>query len=285
MIVNYIRPTGRDGPKLTTFLIVVTLSVLAMATGLYAGSSGGINQPGILPDVVVVGSKTIAPEVSGEDMIVNLLFHTGQVDGESGVNDREVVKAVVDALNSFYGPRGVIFQYEISAMNFSEMTDSENPGRANDRATVTERSPESWYNVYLGDPGRIQLGGDDQSIESNYIAINFGKAASPDWLQLVRDLGRSIALWHTVNNSVRLSESGDDPPESAWIVGDIDGNGQGPDVADLVYMADFMFRGGPKPTILQTADVAGTVGIVDIADLTHLVEQLFQPDSGSTRIQ
>jgi len=59
------------------------------------------------------------------------------------------------------------------------------------------------------------------------------------------------------------------------IVGDIDHNGSGPDVADLVYLVEYMFNGGPEPPCMVEADIDGSGGIPDIADLVYLVNYMF----------
>ncbi len=57
---------------------------------------------------------------------------------------------------------------------------------------------------------------------------------------------------------------------------DIDSNGNGPDIADLVYLVDYMFQEGPAPHIMCQADIdANGVG-PDIADLVYLVDYMFQ---------
>jgi len=61
---------------------------------------------------------------------------------------------------------------------------------------------------------------------------------------------------------------------AAWVCGDIDGSGSGPDIGDLVYLVDFMFSGGPPPPVIEAANVDGEGGI-DIADLVYLVDFMF----------
>jgi hypothetical protein len=56
--------------------------------------------------------------------------------------------------------------------------------------------------------------------------------------------------------------------------GDIDGSGAGPDIADLVYLVDYMFNGGPEPPAMTAANVDGEDGL-DIADLVYLVDFMF----------
>ncbi|MFH1687275.1 MAG: hypothetical protein ABIE70_07100 [bacterium] len=59
------------------------------------------------------------------------------------------------------------------------------------------------------------------------------------------------------------------------IRGDLDDNGLGPDIADLIYMVGYMFHDGPPPSCLDHADVNGDGGL-DITDLVDLVGYMFQ---------
>ncbi len=61
-----------------------------------------------------------------------------------------------------------------------------------------------------------------------------------------------------------------------FMCGDIN-NDDGPivDIADLVYMVDYMFTGGPEPLVLQSADVNASGGVIDIGDLVFLVDFMF----------
>ncbi len=60
-----------------------------------------------------------------------------------------------------------------------------------------------------------------------------------------------------------------------YICGDIDSDGDGPNIGDLVYMVDFMFNDGPPPPVPEAADVDGSGGEIDIADLVYLVDFMF----------
>jgi hypothetical protein len=60
-----------------------------------------------------------------------------------------------------------------------------------------------------------------------------------------------------------------------FVCGDVNGDSQGPNIADLTYLVDFLFRGGPPPDIMEAANVDG-VSDVNIADLTYLVDFLFR---------
>ena len=57
--------------------------------------------------------------------------------------------------------------------------------------------------------------------------------------------------------------------------GDIDHNGSGPDIADLVYLVTYMFGGGAAPACSNETDVNGDDTGPDIADLVHLVTYMF----------
>jgi hypothetical protein len=60
------------------------------------------------------------------------------------------------------------------------------------------------------------------------------------------------------------------------IRGDVNGSGNpAPNVADLTYLVDYLFRGGPAPPCYEEGDVNGD-GDINIADLTYLVDFLFR---------
>jgi len=62
------------------------------------------------------------------------------------------------------------------------------------------------------------------------------------------------------------------------LCGDADGNLDGPDIADLVYLVTYMFQDGPAPPVIEACDVDGN-GVIpypDIADLVYLVTYMFQ---------
>ena len=63
--------------------------------------------------------------------------------------------------------------------------------------------------------------------------------------------------------------------------GDVNHDGGGPDISDLVYMVDYMFSGGPPPPcyggdVFLEADVNGDGAGPDISDLVYLVSFMFQ---------
>ncbi len=57
--------------------------------------------------------------------------------------------------------------------------------------------------------------------------------------------------------------------------GDVNGDGAGPDISDLTYLVNFMFKSGPTPPIIENANVDG-IGTINIADVTYLVNFMFK---------
>ncbi len=55
--------------------------------------------------------------------------------------------------------------------------------------------------------------------------------------------------------------------------GDVNHNGA-INVADLTYLVDYLFSGGPPPPCMEEGDVDGSGGI-NVADVTYLVDFLF----------
>ena len=56
--------------------------------------------------------------------------------------------------------------------------------------------------------------------------------------------------------------------------GDINNSGGTVDVADLTFLVDYLFAGGPAPVFAESADLDSSGG-VDVADLTFMVDYLF----------
>ncbi|MDH3891189.1 MAG: putative Ig domain-containing protein [candidate division Zixibacteria bacterium] len=59
-----------------------------------------------------------------------------------------------------------------------------------------------------------------------------------------------------------------------FMCADIDVNGTPADIADLVYLVDWMFNEGATPTVMVAANIDG-IDQVDIADLVYLVDYMF----------
>ncbi|HOP06293.1 MAG TPA: T9SS type A sorting domain-containing protein [candidate division Zixibacteria bacterium] len=61
-----------------------------------------------------------------------------------------------------------------------------------------------------------------------------------------------------------------------YIPGDINGDGVGPDISDLVCLVSYMFQGDMPPCVMAAADCNGNGSGPDIADLVYLVNYMFQ---------
>ena len=59
------------------------------------------------------------------------------------------------------------------------------------------------------------------------------------------------------------------------ISGDVNLDGSA-NIADLIYLVDYIFRGGPEPQSSETSDVDGSCGEVNIGDLTYYVDFVFR---------
>jgi hypothetical protein len=75
-------------------------------------------------------------------------------------------------------------------------------------------------------------------------------------------------------------------PDSIWYqsgsitippfaMGDFDADGQGPDIADLIYLVSYMFQGGPELKCVAASDCDGSGGNPNIADLICWVTWMF----------
>jgi hypothetical protein len=62
--------------------------------------------------------------------------------------------------------------------------------------------------------------------------------------------------------------------QNSYVCGDVDGSGS-VNVADVSYLTDYLFRGGPAPPLDCAANVDGNNG-VNVADLTYLIQYLWQ---------
>lgn len=58
--------------------------------------------------------------------------------------------------------------------------------------------------------------------------------------------------------------------------GDINGDGEGPNVSDLVYGVNFLFKGGAAPPYFWTSDVNCVDPDMNISDLVYLVNYVFK---------
>ena len=74
-------------------------------------------------------------------------------------------------------------------------------------------------------------------------------------------------------NSFDISMTSSPIPFYTWKLGDVD-NSHNVDIADLVYLIDFMFLGGASIEPVYAGDIDGSC-TVDIADLVYFVTYMF----------
>lgn len=60
----------------------------------------------------------------------------------------------------------------------------------------------------------------------------------------------------------------------ACLAGDVNADGQGPDLSDLIFLVNYLFSGGPSPVDSRQANANGS-GDIDLSDLIYLVNYLF----------
>ncbi len=90
-------------------------------------------------------------------------------------------------------------------------------------------------------------------------AVAAGDGTGPGWPMFRHDLRHSACFGFDISD---------------YICGDIDGDGDGPNVADLTYFVDYLFFGGQAPPTMEAANVDGDGGI-NVADIIYLVDYLF----------
>jgi len=125
--------------------------------------------------------------------------------------------------------------------------------------------------VVLGD-GNETLNGNTLCIDSSFFPPN------GNWLWSYSGFGGSfVPAW---NGPLCYEFRGPDP-DCCSLRGDADGNGTGPDIADLVYMVAYAFSGG-LPVICQPNADIDNAGLLApyIADIVYLVNYMFDGGPG-----
>ncbi|MCB2230797.1 trypsin-like peptidase domain-containing protein [bacterium] len=135
-----------------------------------------------------------------------------------------------------------------------------------DSLTVVFYSPYQWLTMDHG--GGVLAGGGSDSLK-----LSFATAGLDDG---------------TYDANVIVSSNDPDSPEiivpvqltvssgPQYVCGDINNNGEGPDLSDLIYLVNYLFLGGPAPQVLAACNVNGSVDTnPDLSDLIYLVNYLF----------
>ncbi len=116
--------------------------------------------------------------------------------------------------------------------------------------------------------------GDDTSHTISYIDY-------PGWLSVQNDslVGTAPEERVLTGFSVVVSDEYNSDSQHVtllvYICGDLNDDGLGPNVADVTYLVDYLFRSGAEPPVMEAADVDG-LGGVNVSDVTYLVNYLFR---------
>jgi hypothetical protein len=96
------------------------------------------------------------------------------------------------------------------------------------------------------------------------------------------DVGGPPSDWTTIDTTteyrlVPAVQAHNGAAYCSWdLRGDVNGDGVGPDVSDLVYLVNYMFKQGDPPPIADRGDVNGDSVGPDVADLVYLVNFMFK---------
>jgi DNA-binding beta-propeller fold protein YncE len=117
--------------------------------------------------------------------------------------------------------------------------------------------------------------------ETNPLVVDSGCAmavAYQDSTCLIGGFSDVVRRIDSSGSSIQSFSLGDGPNHAAvrYMPGDINGDFQGPDVSDLVYLVTYMFSGGERPLWpSRRANVNGDFSGPDVSDLVYLVTYMF----------
>ncbi|MCK4858532.1 MAG: dockerin type I repeat-containing protein [candidate division Zixibacteria bacterium] len=117
---------------------------------------------------------------------------------------------------------------------------------------------------YVSGPGAL--------VQVNFTAVGHGMSGVVfRWSRLEDVSGEIIALADSLNGLVVVC-----PTDETF--GDADGNGL-INIADVVYLINYIFAGGPKPVPIVLVADADCDGMVNIADVVYLLAYIFSGGS------
>ncbi len=108
------------------------------------------------------------------------------------------------------------------------------------------------------------------------VCLNWQRTSSPpaDSIEVVEDTTQVIDYENVIidDGSLTVLEG---------FCGDVNGSGESdPNVADLTYLIDYLFRGGPPPSPVWVGDVNCSGSEPNVSDLTYMVDFLFRGGTG-----
>jgi len=128
-------------------------------------------------------------------------------------------------------------------------------------------SPDMSCNIVYGHPT-------DYCAAAEQIGLNGNISADPLFCDTTLAITDVYALSPLLPENNSCQENVANVVQGCFDCGDVDGSTGPADIADLVYLVDYMFTGGPAPPDISAANMDG-FGTVDIADLVHLVDFMF----------
>ncbi|MFH2048658.1 MAG: putative Ig domain-containing protein [bacterium] len=98
--------------------------------------------------------------------------------------------------------------------------------------------------------------------------VDLQDISGKDFLYLTMRAADELNQYSPIGNTIKIQIS-------PFICGDTDNDGTGPNVADLVYLVNYLFKGGTAPPIIESGDVTND-GIILVNDLVYLVNYIFK---------
>jgi hypothetical protein len=149
---------------------------------------------------------------------------------------------------------------------------------------------DSAYRIAVDDSGNVYVTGASEGdrTEEDYATVRYDSSGNQIWVARYNgqgdglDVGSDIALDNFGNVYVtgRGSISANDRyyatikyVQTYYLCGDANGDGI-VDIADVVYLIDYLFISGPVPEPSVAGD-ANCDGMVDVADIVYLINSLF----------
>lgn len=271
-------------------------------SSIYIGSNGII---GFFPDSMNSRNKTVIPSVSGPENILAWLWDDLDPTNSSNPNphvfidtsnNRCVIQFVdypeyqattgdVVTAEIILSPTGNIkFQY----LNIATGFDATNCAVGIENDIGTDGLEVAYLTSYLKDSLSIEFVNPGNWLKAEKFS-GILEPSTNDIINLFFNTSTLDSGMYEANINISsndIDENNTVIPVSLevifvplYICGDANGDEDGPNVADLVYMVDYLFKGGPPPTIIESANADGIIhggNLVDVADLTYMVDYLFK---------
>ncbi len=271
-------------------------------SSIYIGSNGII---GFFPDSMNSRNKTVIPSVSGPENILAWLWDDLDPTNSSNPNphvfidtteNRCVIQFVdypeyqaatgdVVTAEIILNPNGNIkYQY----LNIASGFDAANCAVGIENDNGTDGLEVVYLTSYLKDSLSIEFVNPGNWLIAEKLS-GILEPSTIDTLNLFFNTATLDSGMYEANinissndideNNTVISVSLEVIFVSLYICGDANGDKDGPNVADLVYMVDYLFKGGLPPPIIESANADGIINggiFVDVADLTFMVDFLFK---------